>query len=288
MRHALAELDAHLERSMRAGLGHVEGGRRAGVGHAHAGRGPLGGLELRSCVAMTDRQVGEGSVPCLVVRERRRHLLPGRTLPLARAVKDGDLEGVARGGVDRLEQGRRQRAIERGDARDRAPPPDAHRWRDLQRPGCPPRLGENVNVPGPGEPSRPQPPRSPGVAGLGRGVMVAGSDVHRRTPGYREGRTDHGRQGLGIHTLLVEEIAGDQDRVDAALDRFTDRALQDTQLLAPALGAAFGRQPSEGATQMQVGDVQKPREGHASATSSMSCGACEATPKSGRRAGRAP
>ena len=57
--------------------------------------------------------------------------------------------------------------------------------------------------------------------------------------------------------LAVEQVAGDEDGIDAPGDGLVDGAAPDlTQLEAPG-GPPLGRQPAERAAEMDVGDLQE-------------------------------
>ena len=92
--------------------------------------------------------------------------------------------------------------------------------------------------------------------------MVAGSDEDRRATGDVEG-LERERQGVGVDAFLVEQVAGDQQAVRAALDGLVDRALQCLALVTPTLLAAVGRQPAERAAEMEVGDLDETDQAHA-------------------------
>ena len=86
--------------------------------------------------------------------------------------------------------------------------------------------------------------------------MVPGRYEDRRAPG---GIEDVHRKGqrLGVHALLVEQVAGNQDRMHAALDRDPYRGLERPLLVAPPLLAAFGRQPPERGAEVEIGDLEE-------------------------------
>ncbi len=118
-----------------------------------------------------------------------------------------------------------------------------------------------MHVRGPGAGTRPQQVGIPVVADLGVGVVVAGGDEHRRAPRNLEG-PHREPQRVGIHALLIEQVAGEQDRVHPALDRLLDRQLERAALVLSALGAAIGGNPPERTTQVEVGDLEELDDGH--------------------------
>ena len=74
--------------------------------------------------------------------------------------------------------------------------------------------------------------------------MIAGRDEHRRAARNGEGVEREG-DGLGVDALAIEQVAGDEDRVDPALDRLAHNALEGGGLLAASLGPRLGVEPSE-------------------------------------------
>lgn len=91
--------------------------------------------------------------------------------------------------------------------------------------------------------------------------MIAGRNEHRRAARDAE-RAEHERHGVGVDTFLIEQVAGDQDRVRAALDRFLNRTFERAALVGAAFGAAVGRQPAKRPTQVEIGKLKERRDGH--------------------------
>src|SRR5262249_61805625 len=103
--------------------------------------------------------------------------------------------------------------------------------------------------------------RPPRWAGPARGSWMAGGDDTRRPARDPEG-VERERHGPGVPPLDVERVAGDQDRVGAALDGLAHGLLERAALVGPPLGAAVRGQPSEGAAQMEVGNLKETRDCH--------------------------
>ncbi len=92
--------------------------------------------------------------------------------------------------------------------------------------------------------------------------MVARRDEHRRAAAHLEGLDREGER-VRVHPLHVEQVAGQQDGVDAALHREPHRQLERAALVAAAVGATLGGQAAEGAAEVEIGNLEEPYDGHA-------------------------
>ena len=96
---------------------------------------------------------------------------------------------------------------------------------------------------------------------VGRRVMIAGRDEHRRAARHRE-RTHCKGERAGVDRHPVEQVARHQDGVHVMFDGVLDHLFQGVLLIATPQVTPVGRQPRERAAQVQVGDLQEARERH--------------------------
>ena len=81
--------------------------------------------------------------------------------------------------------------------------------------------------------------------------MVAGGDEHRGAARRLEDVHREG-EGLRVHAFAVEQVSGDQDPLDAAMDRLGHGVLERPLLLAAPFRPAFGSKPAERGAEMEV------------------------------------